>query len=55
VRTYHDFADLSPTGTLGDPALATPEAGSAFFDVSAGELATFIDDFRSWAMPEGKR
>ncbi|WP_191059939.1 creatininase family protein [Geminicoccus harenae] len=55
VRTYHDFADLSPTGTLGDPALATPEAGSAFFDASAGELAAFIDDFRGWAMPEGVR
>ena len=31
VRVYHDFGDLSPTGTLGDPSLATPEAGAAFF------------------------
>ena len=36
VRAYHDFADLSPTGTLGDPSLATPEAGAAFFAAVVG-------------------
>jgi len=48
VRTYHDFGDLSPTGTLGDPSLASPEAGAAFFDAVTRELATFIEDFRGW-------
>lgn len=52
VRVYHDFADLSPTGTLGDPSLASPEAGAAFFEASAQALADFIADFRGWRIPE---
>lgn len=54
VRTYLDFADLSPTGTLGDPSLATPEAGARFFLEVEAELKTFIEDFRGWPIPEGK-
>lgn len=52
IRVYHDFADLSPTGTLGDPALATPEKGAKFFAASVAELAAFIEDFRGWTIPE---
>jgi len=52
VRLYHDFGDLSPTGTLGDPAFASPEAGKAFFAAVTGELAAFIADFRGWTIPE---
>lgn len=52
IRAYHDFADLSPSGTFGDPALATPEAGAAFFEAVAEALAAFIDDFRGWRIPE---
>lgn len=54
ARVYHDFGDLSPTGTLGDPSLASPEAGAAFFDACAGALADFIADFRGWRIPEAK-
>jgi creatinine amidohydrolase len=53
IRLYHDFGDLSPTGTLGDPAFASPEAGKAFFAAVVGELAAFIADFRGWTIPEG--
>jgi creatinine amidohydrolase len=52
IRLYHDFGDLSPTGTLGDPAFASPEAGKAFFSAVTAELAAFIADFRGWAIPE---
>jgi creatinine amidohydrolase len=52
VRVYHDFADLSPTGTLGDPTLASPEAGERFFAASVEALAAFIADFRTWRVPE---
>ncbi len=52
IKTYLDFADLSPTGTLGDPALATPDAGGKFFEAVVGELAAFIEDFRGWAIAE---
>jgi creatinine amidohydrolase len=51
VRVYHDFGDLSPTGTLGDPSLASPEAGAKFFAASADALAAFIEDFRGWIVP----
>lgn len=52
IRVYHDFADLSPSGTFGDPSLASPEAGAAFFEAVVQELAAFIDDFRGWRIPE---
>ena len=55
VRVYHDFGDLSPTGTLGDPSLASPEAGRAFFDGAVGALAAFIADFRQWPIPEERK
>ena len=52
IRTYHDFGDLSPTGTLGDPSLASAEAGAAFFRAVVAELNAFIADFRHWKIPE---
>lgn len=52
-RVYHDFADLSPSGTLGDPSLASPEAGEAFFAASVTALANFLKDFRTWQIPGG--
>jgi len=54
VRAYHDFGDLSPSGTLGDPSLATPEKGARFFDAVVGALVRFIEDFATWDIPKGK-
>jgi creatinine amidohydrolase len=51
VRTYHDFGDLSPSGTLGDPSLATPEKGARFFEAIVGALVRFIEDFATWKIP----
>jgi creatinine amidohydrolase len=48
ARTYLDFKDLSPTGVLGDPSLASAEAGSRYFTVVTDALARFIDDFAGW-------
>ncbi len=53
VRTYHDFGDLSPSGTLGDPSLASPEKGARFFEAVVGALVRFIDDFANWQIPRG--
>ncbi len=50
VCTYHDFLDLSPSGTLGDPALASPEKGVQFHAAVVEELVSFIDDFSAWKM-----
>lgn len=55
IRVYQDFGDLSPTGTLGDPSLASPEAGKAFFDAVTQALAAFIADFRAWRIPEAPK
>jgi creatinine amidohydrolase len=48
VRTYLDFKDLSSSGTLGDPSLATAEQGKRFLDACVGALAAFIGEFRTW-------
>lgn len=52
IRTYLDFADLSASGTLGDPSLATPEKGAQFFAAVTDELAGFIEDFSGWTLPQ---
>lgn len=52
VRTYHDFSDLSESGTLGDPSLANREAGVQFHSVVVDELAKFIEDFARWRVHE---
>jgi creatinine amidohydrolase len=55
VRTYLDFADLSHTGTLGDPTVADKEKGKAFFDAVSNALSAFVDDFANWKLPgDGK-
>jgi len=48
VSTYLDIADLSASGTLGDPSLADPQAGAAYFAACADALAGFIDEFITW-------
>jgi creatinine amidohydrolase len=55
VRTFLDFRDLSPSGTLGDPALATPEKGERFLNAAAGALARFLDDFRRWPIGDPRQ
>jgi creatinine amidohydrolase len=48
VKTYLDFKDLSPHGTLGDPSLASPEKGAEFFAAVVAELVGFMEDFARW-------
>ena len=55
IHTYHDFADLSAHGTLGDPLLASPETDPAFFEAVVGALSAFIADFRNWRIPEPRK
>ena len=50
VGTYHDFFDLSASGTFGDPALASPEKGAQFHAAVVDELVKFIEDFSTWKM-----
>jgi creatinine amidohydrolase len=50
VRSYHDFKDLSPTGTLGDPALASPDKGETILRICVEELRAFLTEFATWPM-----
>jgi creatinine amidohydrolase len=54
VRSFIAFDDLSPTGTFGDPSLATGEKGERFLEACAAELAAFFEDFANWPIPEAK-
>lgn len=51
IRTYHDFGDLSESGTLGDPSLADPEHGAELREAVVDALVRFIEDFSAWRIP----
>jgi creatinine amidohydrolase len=53
ARTYLDFSDLSETGTLGDPALASAGKGARILEICAEEVALFLADFAGWRV-EGR-
>lgn len=55
VKTYLDFKDLSPHGTLGDPSLASPEKGAEFFAAVVAELVRFMEDFARWPITAENR
>jgi creatinine amidohydrolase len=48
VASYLDFAELSSTGVLGDPTLATADHGARLFAACATALADFVEDFLTW-------
>ena len=53
VRVYHDFADLSPSGTLGDPSLATRREGEPPSSPPwPRRLPPSSTTSRGWAIPE---
>ena len=48
VKLYNDFRDLSPTGTLGDPSLASKAKGEKILAACVEELTVFLRDFAKW-------
>jgi creatinine amidohydrolase len=46
---YH-IDDVAPSGVMGDPELASPEAGAVFLDAISARVAEFLVDFSSWRM-----
>lgn len=48
ARRYIPFDRLSPTGTLGDPSLATREKGERILAVCTEELLAFLQEFSGW-------
>jgi creatinine amidohydrolase len=55
ARAYTDFADLSATGTFGDPGLASADKGARIYGVCVEELARFLADFAQWPVRPGAR
>jgi creatinine amidohydrolase len=45
------FAELSPSGVIGAPTLATPERGAALLAAITGRVAEFLADLAGWPGP----
>ena len=48
VTAAASFAELSPTGVIGAPTLATEDRGKTLSDAMAGAVAAFLGDFATW-------
>lgn len=48
VYCVNEFHELSASGTIGRPDLATAEKGKRFFDGIVRDVTAFIDDFLTW-------
>ena len=48
----NEFDELSPTGVLGMPELATAEKGSEFLESAARAVVRLIDEIASWNFQE---
>jgi creatinine amidohydrolase len=51
VASAASFRELSPTGVIGAPTLATAERGAVLLDAMVGAVADFLLDFAGWALP----
>lgn len=54
VTSAATFRELSPTGVIGAPTLATEERGRALLDAIVSRLADFLADFATWPHKEKK-
>lgn len=48
ARRYIPFDRVSPTGTFGDPSLASLEKGERILEACVEELLAFLEDFSGW-------
>jgi creatinine amidohydrolase len=48
----NEFDELSPTGVLGMPELATPEKGARFLEAAAHAVVRLIDEMATWKFQE---
>lgn len=45
VQRYVEFGEVSPSGTFGDPSLASAGKGKEFLDLCVRELCSFLREF----------
>ena len=48
IAIVSEFDEMSHSGVLGEPELATAEKGKAFLDGFAQSIVEFLKDFRTW-------
>jgi creatinine amidohydrolase len=48
----NEFDELSPSGVLGMPELATPEKGARFLEAAADAVVVLIDEMGTWNFQE---
>lgn len=48
VYRVYEFDEVSETGTIGYPDLASPEKGALFFQGIVRDVVSFVRDFRNW-------
>lgn len=48
VYEVYEFNEVSETGTIGHPDLASAEKGARFFQGIVRDLVAFVQDFRTW-------
>ena len=48
IYFVNEFDEVSKTGAIGHPDLATAEKGKRFLDGIVGDVTTFIDEFATW-------
>jgi len=48
VYFVNEFDEVSATGVVGDPTLATPETGARFLDGIVAQVTDFVEHFLTW-------
>ncbi len=48
VYSVNEFHEISTSGVVGHPNLATAEKGACFFDAIVDDVSAFIADFANW-------
>lgn len=48
VYFVNEFHEVTKTGTIGEPKLATAEKGKRFLNGIVREVTTFVDEFAKW-------
>jgi creatinine amidohydrolase len=51
----NEFDELSPTGVIGAPELATAEKGEAFLEAAADAAIALVDEIETWNFQERRR
>jgi creatinine amidohydrolase/Fe(II)-dependent formamide hydrolase-like protein len=52
VFFVNEFHEVTQSGVMGHPDLASAEKGQRFFDGIVIEISTFVDHYQSWELSQ---